>query len=51
MRFSDIQIKQMVDFHSELLEKGLPKVGFTTYDQFKIVRLHKTLERLIPQYG
>ena len=43
-------IQSMVKFQSLLIEHGIPKAGFTTYEQFKIVKLHQTLERLLPQY-
>ena len=28
----------------------MPAAGFATYEQFKIVRLHRTLEQQLPQY-
>ena len=28
----------------------MPAKGFASYEQFKIVRLHLTLEKLLPQY-
>ena len=40
----------MVKFQSTLIENGIPLANFETYEQFKVVRLHQTLQRLLPQY-
>ena len=47
-KFTEAQIQTMVQFQSKLVDHGIPKIGFPIYEQFKIVRLHKTLEEQLP---
>ena len=43
-------INLLVEFHKRLIEKGVPNIGISTYEQFQMLKINKQLEEFIPQY-
>jgi len=40
----------MMEYHRQLVDKGVPKFGISTYEQFKIVRISQKLNEILPQF-
>ena len=50
VKLTDDTLKQMIDFHKQLVEKGVPKFAISTYEQFKIIKVNGQLREILPQF-
>jgi len=50
VKFNDEYLPLMIEYHRELVNKGVPKFGISTYEQFKIVRISQRLNEILPQF-
>ena len=43
-------IPKLIQFHNQLVEKGLPNFGISTYEQFQLVKVFFKLKQILPQF-
>ena len=48
--FTEELVAWLVQYQSKMVDAGVPTEEFSTYEQFKIVRVHRRLLDLLPQY-
>ena len=50
LQITEELVAWLVQYQSKLADAGVPKDEFATYEQFKIVRVHRRFLDLLPQY-